>query len=106
VRVLGVCPQEGAIILEYCVKKLGKFEIHMLADVLLHLGKELPLELQLNALVDIAHGLDYMHKQGLVHGDIKPANMLVCRNEENLSWLITHATIWRVHFQNHLAYDS
>ena len=80
VRVVGLCP---AVVLEYCEKRLGEFKLHTLADLLLHLGKELPLELQLNALADIADGLDYMHKQGLVHGDIKPANILVCEYEEN-----------------------
>ena len=48
--------------------------------MLLHLGDALPQELQLNALADIAED---MHKQGVIHGDIKPANVLVCGDEEN-----------------------
>ena len=57
--------QAGLIILEYCEKRLGQLELHTLGDFLLHLGNALPQELQLNGLVDIAEGLDYMHKQGV-----------------------------------------
>ena len=81
VRVLGLCPQAGFIVLEYCEKRLGQFVLHTLSDLFLHLGNTLPQELQLNALADIAEGLDY--KQGVVHGDIMPANVLVCGDEEN-----------------------
>ena len=65
VRVLGLCPQEGSVVLEYCEKRLGKFVLHTLADVLLHLGKELPLELQLNALADT--GIVPALRAGIIH---------------------------------------
>jgi len=43
--------------------------LHTLGDLLLHLGSNPPQELQLNALTNIAEGLDYIHKQGIAHGD-------------------------------------
>ena len=44
--------------------------IYILGDLLFRLGNALPQELYLNALADIAEGLDYMHKQGVVHGTL------------------------------------
>ena len=41
--MLGLCPKEGAVVLEYCEISIGGFVLHMLADLLLHLGKALPL---------------------------------------------------------------
>ena len=68
VTLLGIRPQTGQIVLEYCKKKLGNLVLHTLGDFLLHLGNNFPQELQLNALADIAAGLHYIHNQGIVHG--------------------------------------
>lgn len=32
-----------------------------------------------NIIRDCLNGLDWLHRQGIVHGDIKPANMMLCR---------------------------
>jgi len=77
VKLLGVCPLAGQIILEYCEKMLGELLLHTLADLLHHLGDNFHQEFQLNALADIAEGLNYIYAQSIVHGDLKPHNILV-----------------------------
>jgi len=84
VRVLGVCPQAGQVALEYCEKQVdGGGTLHSLSELLMHLGSDFSFELKLNALADITEGLMYLHKHGIIHGDIKPANVLVSGKEAN-----------------------
>lgn len=49
-----------------------------LADVLLRLGP-LPLEEALTVFKKVAEGLSYIHLKGLVHKDLKPANVMLAR---------------------------
>jgi len=84
VRVLGICPQAGQVALEYCEKRVdGCGTLHSLSELLVHLGSGFSQELKLNALADVAEGLLYLHDHGIIHGDIKPANILVSGKEAN-----------------------
>ena len=78
VKVLGICPKQGQIVLEYCEKCVDGMTIRTLTDLQLHFGSTLPEDLRVSAIIDVADGLQYLHNKGLVHGDIKPLNILVC----------------------------
>ena len=78
VRVLGMCPWAGQVALEYCEKQVdGGGNLHSVGELLLHLGSDFSFELKLNALANIAEGLMYLHNHGIIHGDTKPADVLV-----------------------------
>ncbi|XP_065914474.1 probable LIM domain-containing serine/threonine-protein kinase DDB_G0287001 [Dysidea avara] len=36
------------------------------------------MDLRIAALADVIEGIEYLHSNGVVHGDIKPLNVLVC----------------------------
>jgi serine/threonine protein kinase len=48
-----------------------------LSKVLRAAGGKLPAEDALRFALEIAEALDYAHSQGVIHGDIKPANILI-----------------------------
>ena len=79
VQVFGICPKAGHIVMEYCQKVIiiNGHTLRTLGDLLLYYGNGLPQVLRIAALIDVAEGLQYLHSHSLIHGDIKPHNVLV-----------------------------
>lgn len=48
-------------------------------------GQPLPFDLALNIAASIAQALEYAHAHNVIHGDLKPQNVLITRNEVKIS---------------------
>ena len=56
-----------------------------LADLIEAAGSPLPLELTLEICIDVLQALDYAHRQGVVHRDIKPDNVIIHQGAAKLT---------------------
>ncbi|MBN2717432.1 MAG: protein kinase [Deltaproteobacteria bacterium] len=69
--------------LKECFVEKGKFIVvsELLVgdtvDAILASGIELPVELRLDWLMQLLQGISYAHLAGVMHGDLKPANLFV-----------------------------
>ena len=107
VQVLGICPQTGLIVLEYCSKSVNGLTVTTLVGLLLQLGNSIPIELRLLALIDTAEGVQYLHHQNIAHGDIKPQSILVCgAKEDEFFFKITDYACNRIPGASHLSSKS
>ena len=106
VQVLGIFPTSGYIVMEYCHTILCNHTFRTLGDLLTHYGDNLPVEHRIMALSDIAEGLQYLHSNGLVHGDIKPHNVLVAGSEEELLFKITDYACYKYKTANQFSSRS
>jgi len=59
--------------LEFCEKSLSKYNF------------PLPINNAVKYIMDICDGLDYAHKKGVIHGDLKPDNILFRNNIPKIS---------------------
>lgn len=73
----GACIEPGRLCL-----LMGLAEKGDLRQVLAREGHSLDLVARLQIALDLAKGLHYLHQQGVVHGDIKPKNILMNRHNE------------------------
>ena len=89
VQVFGICPKAGHIVMEYCEKVIDGQTLRTLGDLLLYYGNDLPSLLRIAALSDVAEGLEYLHSHSLIHGDIKPHNILVTGTGQEFLFKIT-----------------
>jgi class 3 adenylate cyclase len=57
------------------------------------LGRPLPVEQVVGVLTPVAAALDYLHRRGLLHGDAKPANIVLARDGTPVLVDLTLATV-------------
>ncbi|MBI1946348.1 MAG: serine/threonine protein kinase [Deltaproteobacteria bacterium] len=78
VSVLELGPEDGPLFI--AMEHVDGISLHKLARRAWTHKRALPLELCAGAIADAALGLAYAHKEGLVHRDVSPDNLMITRN--------------------------
>jgi len=73
---------EGLVILAFSF-----IEGQSLFEVLKHASSHLAIPLRIKILHDLATGLHYLHKASLLHGDIKPSNVILRNRDLRGIWI-------------------
>ncbi|KAI3718928.1 hypothetical protein L6452_19813 [Arctium lappa] len=84
IKFVAACrqPPVFCIITEYLSEGSLRAYLHKLED---NTGKEkecLPYGQLIKMALDIAHGMEYIHSQGVIHRDLKPENILINENSQ------------------------
>jgi len=87
--MFGLCPNSGYVVLEFCEIQIGDHRIHTLENLMTMYGDELPIDLKLLAMTDVIEGIEFLHTHGIIHGDIKPSNVLVNGNNDEFEFKLT-----------------
>ena len=86
IKCFGVCTDNASVVLELAKKTIdlegNAYDIHSLRQLLDTTLEQFPDSLKHEALYHIVSGLEYLHSKGIVHGDLKSANVLVSENEK------------------------
>ncbi len=64
-------------------------------------GKKIPISQIFSILHSVAEGLDYLHRQGLVHQDVKPQNIMLTKTEKGTikAKLIDFGLVATLHYE-------
>ena len=85
-----VCVEEVSLVLELVCKDIvidGEVsKVFSMRDLLEEMEGSLPWDVRLKAAGDIANGMNFIHSNSLVHGDLKSSNVLV-GGKSNLEWI-------------------
>lgn len=75
VRLYKYDPNTVSFIIEYCEKNLRQIARILARNI----------DFFVSLIIQIAEALEYVHRMGIVHGDIKPENILICDNIPKIS---------------------